>query len=87
MEDNQGAKYHPLPLPADDIFAYRTRRLSHGACLPEPGSAAADGPTAGSLLLFKFPLMSVENRPLELLIEATDPSTGRPQSKRVELDI
>jgi hypothetical protein len=86
VEDNQGNKFHPLPLPASNVYRYRPRRLSHGACIPEPGSAAANGPTAGSLLLYKFPLTSLENRPLELLIEAP-PGSPKPASKRIELDI
>ena len=38
-------------------------------CIPEAGSVAQLGPTAGSMLLFKFPLENTENRPLELEIE------------------
>jgi hypothetical protein len=86
VEDNQGNRYHPLPLPADNLFAYRPRRLSSEACIPEPGSAAFSGPTGGALLLFKFPLTSLENRPLELLIEAPAGSP-KPLFKRIELDI
>ena len=87
VEDNQGNTFHPLPLPADDVFAYRPRLLSHDACIPEPGSAAATGPTEGSLLLFKFPVGSLENRPLELLIEGRRGPGLPAQLKRVELDI
>jgi hypothetical protein len=87
VEDNQGNTFRPLPLPADDVFAYRPRLLSHNACIPEPGSAAATGPTEGSLLLFKFPVASLENRPLELLIEGRRGPGLPAQVKRVELDI
>jgi hypothetical protein len=86
VEDNQGNRYSPLPLPKENIFAYRARRLSTGACLPEPGSAAASGPTGGALLLFKFPITSLENRPLELKIEAP-PGAKAPREKTIELDI
>ena len=86
VEDNQGNRFEPLPLPKDNIFAYRPQRLSTGACLPEPGSAAFSGPTAGALLLFKFPLTSLENRPLELKIEAP-PGSRTPLRKTIELDI
>jgi hypothetical protein len=84
--DNQGNRFHPLPVPKDDVFAYRPRRLSSGACIPEAGSAAATGPTGGSLLLFKFPLSSLENRPLELKIVAP-PGSKKPLEKTIELDI
>jgi hypothetical protein len=86
VEDNQGKRYEPLPLPKENLFAYRPRRLSTGACIPEPGSAAFAGPTGGALLLFKFPLTSLENRPLELKIEAP-PGAERPREKTIELDI
>jgi hypothetical protein len=87
VEDNQGNSFRPLPLPSDNVFAYRPRPLTHLACIPEAGSAAATGPTEGSLLLFKFPNTSLENRPLELLIEGGN-GPGQPtQTKRVELDI
>ena len=87
IEDNQGNRFHPLPLPADNVFAYRPRRLSHKACIPEAGGAAATGPTAGALLLYKFPLSALENRPLEMVIENRSGPGAAPQSKRIELDI
>jgi hypothetical protein len=86
MEDNQGNEFEPLPLPKDNVFAYRPRRLSSGACIPEQGSAAASGPTAGALLLFKVPLTALENRPLELRVEAP-PGSEPPREKTIELDI
>jgi hypothetical protein len=86
VEDNQGNRFEPLPLPKDNVFAYHARRLATDACIPESGSAAASGPTAGSLLLFKFPVSSLENRPLELHIEAP-PGSEKPVRKIIELDI
>ena len=86
VEDNQGNKFEPLPLPNDDVFAYRARRLASGSCIPESGSAAASGPTAGALLLYKFPNTSLENRPLELHIEAP-PGSEKPREKTIKLDI
>ncbi|HKP91039.1 MAG TPA: hypothetical protein VJT75_13815 [Thermoleophilaceae bacterium] len=86
IEDNQGNEFHPLPLPRRNVFAYRARRLATDSCIPEPGSAAASGPTAGSLLLFKLTLSSLENRPLELVIEAP-PGSEKPTRKVIQLDI
>ena len=86
VEDNQGNRYEPLPLPKDNVFAYRPRRLASGACIPEAGSAASAGPTGGALLLFKLPLTTLENRPLELTVEAPAGSEP-PHRKRIELDI
>ena len=55
--------------------------LGKDDCIPEAGSVAQLGPTAGSMLLFQFPLQITENRPLELIIRRA------PDSKRVELDL
>jgi hypothetical protein len=86
IEDNQGNEFHPRPLPKDNVFAYRPKRLATDSCIPEPGSAAASGPTAGSLLLFEFPNATLENRPLELIIEAP-PGTEKHRRAVVQLDI
>src|SRR4051812_38300200 len=86
IESTQGEKFHPLPLPPDNVFAYRAQALKHGACIPEPGSLAAAGPTNGALLVFKLPLDALENRPLDLIIESPPLKDGRDEA-RVELDI
>ncbi len=67
--DNQGNEFEPEALPADNDFAYRARELDNKECIPEAGSVAQLGPTGGAMLLFRFPLQTVENRPLELEIE------------------
>ena len=81
IRDTQGDKFLPLPLPRTNVFAYRVKPLARKSCLPPAGSIAAVGPTAGALLIFKVPVIAVENRPLELEIRAGG------QSHRVELDI
>jgi hypothetical protein len=50
----------------DNQFAYHARELMPDACIPESGSVAQLGPTAGSMLLFRLPLENTEYRPLEL---------------------
>jgi hypothetical protein len=69
VTDNQDHSFQPEPLPVDNQFAYTARTLDPEECIPEAGSVAQLGPTAGSMLLFKFPLENTENRPLELTIE------------------
>jgi hypothetical protein len=86
IEDTEGNQYKPIPLPADNVFAYRATELKHGACLPEPGSLAAASPTNGALLIYKLPLEALENRPLQLIIESPPLSTGRDEG-RIELDV
>jgi len=82
VKDNQENTFEPTELPDDNQFAYHARTLDPKECIPEAGSVAQLGPTAGSMLLFEFPLENTENRPLELEIE------GEGGEKRVfELDI
>jgi hypothetical protein len=64
--DNQGNEFEPEELPEDNAFAYHSRELDPKECIPESGSVAQLGPTAGSMLLFRLPLQTTENRPLEL---------------------
>jgi hypothetical protein len=67
--DNQGNEFEPEKLPTDNDFAYRSTELMPNECIPEAGSVAQLGPTAGSMLLFRLPLANTEYRPLELEIE------------------
>jgi hypothetical protein len=87
VTDNQGAEFEPIELAEDNAFAYNARDLTPGACIPEDGSVAQQGPTAGSMLLFDFPLENTENRPLEL--EITSPPTPQhpAETKRFHLDL
>jgi hypothetical protein len=88
VTDNQGNTFEPIPLPRDNAFAYNPTILKPDQCVPEVGSVAQLGPTAGSMLLFKFPLPNTENRPLDLEIESPfDVLTSRRETRRVELDL
>lgn len=81
VTDNQNNTFEPEPLPTDNQFAYNARTLDPEECIPEAGSVAQLGPTAASMLLFKFPLENTENRPLELEIEQDG------EKRTFELDI
>jgi hypothetical protein len=81
VRDNQENTFEPEELPEDNQFAYSPRELPPDECIPEAGSVAQLGPTAGSMLLFKLPLENTENRPLELEIE------GENETLTFELDI
>lgn len=88
VEDNQGNEFEPLELEEENPFAYQPRMLAKGDCIPADGSVAQLGPTAGSMLLFEFPLENTENRPLELDIRGPyDYASGTQESKQIELDI
>lgn len=80
--DNQGNEFEPEELPEDNPFAYTARELLPEECIPEAGSVAQLGPTAGSMLLFRLPLANTEYRPLELEIEGEGD-----ERLMVELDI
>ncbi len=69
VHDNQENEFEPEELPQDNAFAYSARTLDPGECIPEAGSVAQLGPSAGSMLLFQLPLEATENRPLELELE------------------
>jgi len=81
VEDNQGNEFEPIEPDEENAFAYRSVKLQGEECLPEEGSVAQFGPTAGSMLLFDFPLENTENRPLELVVR------GGGETKRFELDL
>ncbi len=88
VRDNQGNEYHPKELPEDEAFAYQPRPLSYEECIPQSGSVAQLGPTAGAMLLYEFPLENTENRPLEMVIEGPQNLLeGKRESLHVELDL
>lgn len=88
VEDNQGNEFQPIQLPEQNPFAYHPRALAKDDCIPEVGSVAQQGNTAGAMLLFQFPLANTENRPLELVITgAYDAASGKRPSKRFRLDL
>ena len=87
IEDTQGNKYTPLPMPKDNIWAYRARPLKQNACIPKEGSLASSGPTNGSLLIFKLPLTTLENRPLDLKITSPPDPNGERDEGLIELDV
>jgi hypothetical protein len=88
ITDNQENEFEPIELPKDNAFAYHQVRLQPDQCIPEVGSVAQLGPTAGSMLLFKLPLPNTENRPLELHIQSPfDITRAKRQSATVQLDL
>jgi hypothetical protein len=86
--DNQGNEFLPKELPEDNAFAYHSRLLGPSQCIPQEGSVAQLGPTAGSMLLFQFPLTDTENRPLELEVEGPfDIAKQRREKLTFQLDL
>ncbi|MEA2412939.1 MAG: hypothetical protein QOC77_3500 [Thermoleophilaceae bacterium] len=86
--DTQGNRFKPLPMPADNVFAYKPEQLKRNNCIPARGTLASTGPTNGALLIFKLPLGTLENRPLDLeIVSPPDPHTGNQDTGRIELDV
>jgi hypothetical protein len=75
--------YRPLHL-ASNPFAYQAATMIPNSLIPAVDTAASDSNIQGSLLLFKMPRDSLENRPLELRIKA--PVAGEPEGT-VDLDV
>ena len=67
--DTTGASYESIPSHTD-FAAPLGSALAPGADIPGPGTAAANGPTQGSIVLFVLPEGVSENRPLKLEIDS-----------------
>ena len=79
--DTEERVYRPLKLRADsNPFSYQPTVLPPEGTVPKPDSAQDFDSANGALLLFKIPLTSYQNRPLELKIKAPeDPEAGDPK--------
>ena len=67
--DNQGNEFEPEELPEENHSPTTRASCCREECIPEAGSVAQLGPTAGSMLLFRLPLANTEYRPLELEVQ------------------
>jgi hypothetical protein len=65
--DTTGAAYQSIP-SSTDFAAPLGTELAAGGDIPEPGTAGANGPTQGALVLFLVDQAVNENRPLKLEI-------------------
>ena len=81
--DTQENEYVPVQIAEPNPFAYRSREVDGGELLPNPNGAAGERSPNGAVLLFKLKRFSLDNRPLELIID--DPEGGRPGT--VNLDV
>lgn len=84
IEDTTGKRFNPVPLNQQvNVVAYQPLTVAPGNSIPVPNSLASTNPTQGGLVLFKIPVGSFANRPLELHIV---PPAGGPQAT-VDLDV
>jgi hypothetical protein len=67
IHDTLDNVYRPIPIdPKANPFVYQAQDVPPGGLIPNPTTAAGQGPIQGSLLLFKLTTDSLQNRPLEL---------------------
>ena len=82
IDDTRGNEFEPLE--SDNVFAYRPETVAGKGYIPNPERLQAYAGTQGSLLLFKIPTASLDNRPLELRIKSP---TDAEAIARVDLDV
>jgi hypothetical protein len=84
ISDTQENIYAPTVPAITNEFAYRGGMLAAKGRIPALNTVAADGPTQGSLLLFKIKIVSLDNRPIKIkIVDPTDPT----QIASAELDV
>jgi hypothetical protein len=66
--DTRGTVYRPVPVGADNVFAYHAQDVRGNGQIPDISSAAGTSVIQGALVLFKLPVATLDNRPLELRI-------------------
>lgn len=81
-------EYEPVVIaPEENPFAYDPRPLPPGRVLPDPNSVSGEGDIGGSLLLFKVKLESLQNRPLEFIIDSPLPPPLRKPANSATIDL
>ena len=70
--DTQENEYVPVQIGEENKFAYAAREVEGGKLLPDPNGPAGERQPNGALLLYKLKRFSLDNRPLELIIEGPD---------------
>ena len=87
ITDTEGNTFKPVPLNTKvNPFAYLPQDLGIKEALPHPDSTQETDSAAGALVLFKLPLTSYQNRPLEFHITAPA-GTAQPGDAEVDLDV
>jgi hypothetical protein len=73
IRDTTGKTFAPVPIDKNiNVTAYRPLVVKPGDQIPVPGSLARENATQGGVMLFKIPVSSYSNRPLELHIASPE---------------
>jgi hypothetical protein len=68
--------FTPIPLDTTiNQFAYTSTQVDPGEQYPPPSSTAYEGVVAGSVLIFRIPYASYDNRPLDLKFKSSASTT------------
>jgi hypothetical protein len=84
IHDTQDNVYTPVEIGEGNEWAFRPGVVPPGEVLPLGNSPAGERQPNGSLILFKIKRFSIDNRPLELIVE--DPS-GEGHHGTINLDV
>jgi hypothetical protein len=84
ITDTQDNTYLPLVPAAHNSYAYSGGTVPAKERLPALDTISSEGPTQGTMLLFKIQTVSLDNRPLKLTI--VDPSDAA-ETASAELDV
>jgi hypothetical protein len=84
ISDTQENIYTPVVPALTNEFAYRGGLVPASGRIPALDTTAANGPTQGSLVLFKIKIVSLDNRPIE--IKFVDPLHPT-ETASAELDV
>jgi hypothetical protein len=82
--DTQGNTYTPIQPLGHNSFTYTGGTVPGKERLPILNSVPSDGPTQGTMLLFKIQTVSLDNRPLK--IQIVDPQDTT-ETASAELDV
>jgi hypothetical protein len=86
ITDTQGKSFTPYTINTNvNPFAYRSTRLGPDQAVPVPDSPQDFNSFSGAMLLFKIPLESYQNRPLEFKIHSADGT--QPAEASLDLDV
>ena len=86
IKDTQGKTFYPYGLNTEvNPFAYKPTQLAPDQAIPRPDSAQDFDSVSGAELLFKLPLDSYQNRPLQFKIHSADGT--QPAEASVDLDV
>jgi hypothetical protein len=82
--DTRNDVYQPVPIAPGNVFAYHASNVLGNGQIPDISSTAGTSPIGGSLLLFRLPVATLDNRPLVLRI---DQPGATPAHAEVDLDV